>query len=152
MSMRHDNHRALADNVARILVQDLAPQELLIFDDALEVWKNNPDPARLRGIGFGSGDLGTFVLPVALMAGAFLADILKDSAKQILVKRVGAWLQGNDSSDDNSVLSKSEIAAVVDGVKEKILARGGDDLKLETVHQILAAIAAILEGRRVRID
>jgi hypothetical protein len=87
--------------LARELVRNVAPQELPLFEAVTEAYfaKNATEVTKARGsseetLGFGLGEIGGFLTPVALFVATSVVDFLKDALSQSLKDTTDTAING----------------------------------------------------------
>lgn len=139
MTDENDQRDASAEDLARFLVEKIAPHERIIFDDALKAWRKEPKPIKLRGLGFDIGNVGTFVTPTAIMACSFLANVLAG---------LGANLVYDLTKKSWKTKGKLEPEAIDHAIAKvrTTLEREHSNLQPDTLDQVLTSLRETLGG------
>lgn len=105
---RDENVAAEAKEIARLVVDELAPEQLDIFDDAWTAWIENPEVNRSRGLGFDIGDVQSFITAEVFHVVSFLMNVLAGMGASYLYDFLRTWRSGAklDPGTSQEVLGK----------------------------------------------
>ncbi|MEM9670479.1 MAG: hypothetical protein AAF950_16280 [Pseudomonadota bacterium] len=137
--MVENNNREdlVGQNLARFIVNELAPHQSIIFEDALEALRRDRNPRNLQGLGFDVGSVKPFVLSAAIAISPFLMNVLAGMSANLLYDFTKKWRNGAEFPPET-------IETIMAKLEDTIAEQSDLDPQSDSVRQILSLLREVL--------
>ena len=136
--MQQTTQQQATTNLAQMVIEQLAPQELPLFRAVSEAFFQNPDAAMRSQagidemLGFGVGEATLFLTPTVLIAAQKLVEFAMEAAKEPIKQGIGDLI--TRMLVKVGVVRKPDVAATIQPLTPSQLAQARQ-LTIETLHQ-----------------